>query len=540
MAWSQARSQKRIEGFLQSVPKGAVNVQRFDDASVIRRRADINATIRAGGQREDLIFNVGTRSAVVVEGAHIYVQLLDFSSAMLEQERETEAGHKRVLSMLHLHYAACDRVAEEFEAQRVDYHGPRMHAVIVSPAGREKAFERAARALAFADAVQRTIGEVGARINGGRYSSRVRIGVDSGTAVAVNSGRAGEPEPLFLGDPANYAAKLAEGQEEGIFPSNRIRRDLGLASLRSGLAGELHMERASPILLNLGTVAGIGPRFADSRVGSDFVSRTASVIEQRFSSQLGSADAFSFHRHTPPLREIDFKLLSPSNSVRMELVSIFGDLDRFTAYVGECIRGGRVAEMVTNLHVIRGELAAALKQDFNGRKVRFIGDCIHGLLAEGTSHETDSAATVARAVEAAAGMRSSFDLCQQNLDNIDALGLAIGLEFGATPITRIGIRGDRSVRCSVSKAVSASEARQRECDGEQTAIGPRARRVAPHAVSALFNLGGFASGLNFECFANAMDDSTALPAPAVASGLFRPSDDGDYPPVRKEGGGTYG
>lgn len=540
MAWSKARSQKRIEGFLQSVPKSAIDVQRFDDASVMRRRADINATMRAGGQREDLIFNVGTRSAVVVEGAHVYVQLLDFSSAMLEQERETEVGHKRVLSMLHLHYAACDSVAEDFEAQRVDYHGPRMHAVIVSPAGPEKASERAARALAFADAIQRTIQEVGARTNGGRYSTRVRIGIDSGTAVAVNSGRAGELEPLFLGDPANYAAKLAEGQEEGIFPSNRIRRDLGLASLRSGLAGELHMERASPILLNLDSTTGLISSFSDNRVGSDFVFRTASAIERRFASQLGSADAFKFHRHTPPLRDIDFKLLSPSNSVRMELVSIFGDLDRFTAYVGECIRGGRVAEMVTNLHVIRGELAAVLKQDFNGRKVRFIGDCIHGLLAEGSSHETDTTATVARAVEAAAGMRSSFDLCQLNLDNIEDLGLAIGLEFGVTPITRIGIRGDRSVRCSVSKAVSASEARQRECDGEQTAIGPRARRAAPRAVSNLFDLGSFASGLDYKSFGNAKDDSTALAAPVIASGLFKPSDDGDHPAVRKEGGGTYG
>jgi hypothetical protein len=94
----------------------------------------------------------------------VYVQLLDFGSAMLEQQRETEASHRRALTMLHLHYAACDSVAEEFDAQRVDYHGPRMHAVILTPTGAQNSGARAKRALEFADAVKRTIEEVGGRM----------------------------------------------------------------------------------------------------------------------------------------------------------------------------------------------------------------------------------------------------------------------------------------------------------------------------------------------------------------------------------------
>ena len=67
--------------------------------------------------------------------------MLDFAAAMMDRERETETSHRRVLSMLHLNYAACDQVADAFEAQRVDFHGSRMHAVIVSPPGSENAKE---------------------------------------------------------------------------------------------------------------------------------------------------------------------------------------------------------------------------------------------------------------------------------------------------------------------------------------------------------------------------------------------------------------
>ncbi len=166
-----------------------------------------------GGRAEPLIFDVPPDAAILVDGVHVYIQMLDFAAAMIERERETEASHRRVLSMLHLNYAACDQVAEEFEAQRVDFHGARMHAFIVSPPAPGNENERAERALTFADAVKRAIEEVGRTTENGRYSTCVRVGVDSGPAVVVNSGTKDEREPLFLGAPVNYAAKLAEEHE---------------------------------------------------------------------------------------------------------------------------------------------------------------------------------------------------------------------------------------------------------------------------------------------------------------------------------------
>jgi hypothetical protein len=491
MTWSKQKSLVRIQGFLGSVPHSAIGVRTFTANDLQKRRSAIQANRAKSGRREDLIFNVRPSEAVIVDGVHVYVQLLDFATAMTEQGRETEAAHRRVLSMLHLHYSGCDRIAEQFEAQRVDYHGSRMHAVIVSPAGPLGAAERVGKALAFADALKRTIEAAGRTIAGGRYSTRVRIGMDSGTAVAVSSGRANEPEPLFLGDPANYAAKLADGVSEGIYLSDRIRAGLGL-----GPVGGLHQERTRDYQ-GLQATTPLSQMISDLRASDNDIARAVRGSVQSYETSLGTAPEFTFHHHTPPLRTIDFGELSPANSVRMDLMSIFADIDGFTEYVSRCIRTGRVAEMVSNLHVIRHELAATLKDDFDGRKVRFIGDCIHGLVAEGTRLETDLPGSVRTVVHAAAGMRSSFELCQTVLPNIGELGLAIGIELGTTPITRLGIRGDRSVRASISKAVSTSEGLQADCHGKQTALGERAMGTAPASTRRLFGADGKTENLNY-------------------------------------------
>lgn len=506
MGWTKENSLKRIRRLQDNVPEGQVEVKSWGAREIAQRRLRVKA-LRESGRDEPVIFAVRPSEAVVVDGVHIYVQLIDYHNAMVSGGQETESSHAKSLGMLHLHYAGCDRVIEEFEAQRVDFHGGRLHAVVVSPGGPEGAPERAARALAFGHTLKATIEAAGERISQGRYRSRVRIGMDCGPAVAVNSGRGDEPEPLFLGSPANYAAKLAEGDVPGIYISDSLRRDLGLFRVNAGLL----VERANDMS------AESARRFVDERLRrADIGGRLPEVdhiVENLIKSPelayFASPAAFEFHRHEPPLRTIDFKTLMPSNSIRMPMASIFADLNGFTKYVDGCIQDGRVAEMVANLHVIRGELAGTLKEDSDGRKVRFIGDCIHGLIAVGSRTVTDEPGTVLAAVQAAGGMRSSFELCRSILPRVDELDLAIGIELGPTPVTRLGLRGDRSVRCASSRAVSWSENCQQGCKVGETAIGPAAYDRAPVSVKRLFDENGVALGLD--------DASVAglLAAPAV-------------------------
>ena len=76
--------------------------------------------------------------------------------------------------------------------------------------------------------------------------------------------------------------------------------------------------------------------------------------------------------------------------------------------------------------------------------MRFIGDCIQGVIAEG-ARQDDGPGSVRQSVICASGMRSSFSLAQQILGTINKLDLAIGIEYGAVPLTRIGNRGTESV-----------------------------------------------------------------------------------------------
>lgn len=498
--WDRTRSLERISRLRRSVPRGSVTVREFGKAFADERRKRIvEAKARSPSFSEDLIFDVKPSEAVLVDGVHVYVHLVDFHEQILDASNETEEGHRRLLQTLHVHYTACDAIAEEFEAQRVDYHGARMHAVIVTPADDEAG--RLERAFRFADALKRTIEEIGETLSRGRYRTRVRIGIDSGPAVAINGGRGNEPEPLFLGSPANYAAKLAEGEEPGIYPSSRVRRSLNAPLHRADLA----TERANALPAWAAGASVGGRRLFASAESVE----TATLRVRTDLAEGANVPYFAFHRHEPPLRGIDFRSLSPSNAVRMELMSVFGDLDGFTAYVDACIASGGIGDMVASLHVIRGELAATLRDDAGGRKVRFIGDCIHGVIAEGTRHDTDADSSIRSAVAAAAGMRSSFELCREVLPGLDHLDIAIGLEFGSAPICRVGLRGERSVRCCVGKAVSASEALQRSCDETLAArrrsraltrIGPRAERSASPQIRRIFDEEGVAAGLDYASF----------------------------------------
>jgi len=523
MAWDVNRSRSRILQLTQSVPTGAVSVRTFDQGFLQHRQVVAQGLGKRLFLDEAPILNIPVNQAILVDGVHVYVQLLGYHDVLQDQGRETETSHARVLQFLHLHYSAADRIVAAFEGQRVDFHGPRLHAIVVTPPGPGNERARVIRAIAMASTLKETIEKAGAQFGNQRLRAQVRIGIDTGQAVAVNSGRGGEPEPLFLGSPANYAAKLAEGSEPGIFLSDRARAVLGMRA-----AGSLLLERAMAMSDSeaLGYVhqdAGGHYWQTGSQVSRQKVDEAIQALQAdtALNAVLGSEAVFRFHHHEPPLRSIKFAELMPSNSIRMPLMSVFADIDGFTVYVDRCITTGQVREMVANLHVIRGELAAVLKDDFNGRKVRFIGDCLHGLIAEGNRVDTDRISSVTQAVLLAGGLRSSFDLCRKLLPGVGDLGLAIGLELGATPVTRLGIRGERSVRCASSKAVSASEDLQRKCNGAETAMGETAIASANARVKALFR-SGITRNLDYET-ASIMLSGVAAPAvvPAAPRSEFR-------------------
>jgi class 3 adenylate cyclase len=447
------------------------------------------------------LFDLPNNAAVLVDTVQVYIRLINYDDFRLDAGRETPESHARGLAVLHTLYGAADRVVEGIGGQRVDYHGARLHAVVIEPRGEASIQDRIAAALELAEQMaelarlggRQFLGELGGQL-------RFRIGIDVGPCVAINSGRSDEREPMFVGPSANHAAKLAAGNAEGIFLSDRVRAASGLRR-----AATLTEERASAATsVELGALRGTAQDGSRITAASGRLERW--IVEERERTWTPLVpENFKFHQHTPPLRSIDYALLSPSRSIRMPVAVIFADLDRYTAYIDRCMADGGLEEAVRLLHVIRSEMNAVVQDDFRGRKVRFIGDCILALIAEGEACEVDLKATIIRATLCAGALRSSFDLCGDIMPEARKLGLAIGFETGETPVSRIGIRGDRAVRVASSLAVRASEACQQDCDGRQTKIGPNAYANADVAVKSLFGPGQITSDLCYDDVATGVD-----------------------------------
>jgi len=232
----------------------------------------------------------------------------------------------------------------------------------------------------------------------------------------------------------------------------------------------------------------------------------------------------SFTSITPPLKNLNMESLSPGNSKRRDLVTVFADISGFTDYIRGMSDAGNTAEAIQALHVIRKELRDVLK-DFSGRKIRYIGDAIHGVVCEGTAAETDSEATVSTSLLCCAAMRDAFQIVQEQLPSTASLGLSIGFDLGPVSITRLGVRGSLS-RCGVGRTVLNAERVQSKCSGSETAIGVSARLASSDAVKGLLKAEIPTVGITYNRTAAALDagrDTTAMALTAnLNPGVTRP------------------
>lgn len=486
IGWSFERAKNKIEQQLDKV----------SDAEVVDYTREIGS-----------LSTIPLRKGYRVDGVHIYIDVLNIDDMLDNISNETEMCHQRVLKFLHLHYRLVDRVIECLEGvRRVDFHNQRLHAVVTKPYGDEK--ERVLKAIAVAQTIINLVNDVEiASGNGTIPQAKLRVGIDTGLAIAVNNGRAGNREPLFLGNPANLAAKIAAKRTgKGIFLTNEAREVIGLDCVDKPENSKLTQDQIASALDDLGS----------DDVDFDHLLQT--LIKEYKDTALSD---FSFSRSTPPLKNLDILALTPANSRRMEAVSIYADIDGFTDYVSTHI-DDKPEQVVAVLHVLRSEMERVLTDDFGGRRIRFIGDCLHGILSEGNSKTTDMQESISSAVLCAAALRSSFDLAIEMLSDAGydttGLGLQIGLEIGLISVSRMGLHGERKVRCGIGRAVLQSETEQLKCQGNETAIGSNALAYATDAVRDIFSKGR-ASNFNYDVMIDALSkagDSTAKSALTAA------------------------
>lgn len=509
MTWKYPTAVRRVRDLVEEAP--VIRVSRFSDEYRPLYEARIAKALAGSQKVSPPLFDLDKGEAVLVDTVQIYITITNYDDYRMDEGRETEASHAKALRFLHFYYSACDRVMERTNAQRVDFHGARMHAVIINEDGIEGRPAAMRAALRFVREFERVAEEANRELAGSAFDARFRVGIDVGPCVAINNGTGLEQEPMFLGSPANHAAKLTYGDDPGIFLSARARAAIGLA--RTSMTDAWTSVGADVVDSILATSFPLVTELAKAAELRGTIKEWREQIEAR-SVPDPTDPTFRFHRCCPPLSKIDFADLSPSNSVRIELASMFADLSGYTAYIDAAIEKDEIPAAVRALYVIRQELQNVVEEDFGGRKVRFIGDCIHAVGAEGTGHETDARATVIAAVTCAGALRSSFEVCRQELEGLETLGLTIGVEFGPTPVTRVGIRGVRSVRLASSRATAVSEKMQRGCDDDQTLLGPVARGHLPRQIEELVDENASVGRLTHADVATAMASSLETSSPA--------------------------
>jgi hypothetical protein len=489
--WNKDRATKRIEAKIAELPLKDIEIKDY--------------------VRDTDLTNLPRHVAYRVDGAQLYADILNLWDMLHVTAVEGETCHRRTLRFLNLHHRAVHRILQRVDALFVDFHNQRLHSVVAKPYDAEA--NRVHRAVAIGKLIIDVLAQTGEGAD--HPAAKVRVGIDSGKALAVNNGRRGHREPLFLGEPANYAAKRAGGgKATGIYLTNKARVAIGL---KHG---------------NEDATALTDQEIKDSQAKAK-LSVTADEIVKEWKDDLDKnpIGVFDFKGHTPPFSTLDIEELSVKNSRRQDAATVYADLDGFTAYVGRNIATNDAAKhVVRTLHVLRSELDAALHADFAGRKVRFIGDCIHGLAVEGTAQTTEHEETISNVTLCAGAMRSSFNLALKKLkDNgtdAAALGLAIGFEYGPMTVTRLGMKGDL-VRCSVSRGVIAAEGEQARCLGNETAIGTVAYDGGNDAVRAVFGTARKRADLDYDTAVaelSAQNDKAAKTARAMATaGLLKPA-----------------
>jgi len=491
-SWNKDRAARRIDCKIAELPIRDIEIKDY--------------------VRDTDLTNLPSTVAYRVDGVHLYADILNLRDMLQVTEVEGETCHRRTLRFLNLHYRASRRILQRVDALFVDFHNQRLHSVVPKPYDSEE--KRIHRVVAIGQLIIDVLARTGEDAD--HPAAKVRIGIDTGKALAVNNGRRGHREPLFLGEPANHAAKRASGgTATGIYLTNKARKAIGLKETESEDKTAL-------------TAQEIKSSQDKAKLG---ISADAIVTEWQDDLNNNPIGKFEFKAHTPPFSTLDIEELSVKNSRRQEAATVYADLDGFTMYVKNNITTNDAARhVVRTLHVLRSELDAVLHSDFSGRKVRFIGDCVHGLAVEGTAQTTDQEETISNMALCAGAMRSSFDIAVKNLkkNGTDAstLGLAIGFEYGPMTVTRLGMKGDL-VRCSVSRGVLAAEREQCRCTGRETALGAVAYGSGSEAVRAIFGTTRKRANLDYDTAVqelSAKNDKAAKASKAMAAaGLLKPA-----------------
>jgi class 3 adenylate cyclase len=295
----------------------------------------------------------------------------------------------------------------------------------------------------------------------------IASGADIGDVIGTKNGQHGDRELLFVGAPANHAAKMIT---TGARLSARLYKDL------------------PDTIQALCVVAGDFYRISCSQTKLDELLETYDILWDRDKS----ASRLAADRDAVPLSEIEysdatlkikFDNLSIRKNKRVVAASLFADVCGFTKYIDEAVDDDARIEALRVFAALRREFAKVVKEDFDGVRVQYQGDRIQAIfhLPKG-----DKAAIALDVVKAAAGLQSSMEITlKEHLPEASSLGIAVGVDLGTTLASFLGLRGQRDRIC-LGLPVESAAALEDQYGQQVTAISAAVYDELPDAVQALF------------------------------------------------------
>lgn len=287
--------------------------------------------------------------------------------------------------------------------------------------------------------------------------------------IGTRNGRHGAKEPLFLGTPANRAAKIIATSSVRVTDTLRKALPKDLQALCTQAGDVWIVSCADAKLVELLSKIGITwnrEKLADR------------VKEQEKAIPL---DAIEYAGAT---ERIDFETLSEKRNKRVTAVSLFADIDGFTKFVSQQTSDKDKIAALRIFHAIRKETVRAAVDDYDGVQVQHQGDRLQVIA---NIPADDEAKVALEAVKIAVAIMSAMEKSLQAALGGVNLHYGIGVDIGTALATRLGTRGFRDNICLGASVVRAEELQERFSAGKQIVISGAIYAKLPNSYQVFFN-----------------------------------------------------
>jgi hypothetical protein len=339
MSWNYDRSKARVKDHVANL--GAITVEK------LKKDADLEALLSETNCRQ-------------IFGAHLYFNIGNFAT-LASAATDNKDDMRRLVQGVHIYQREVTRIvegADTFDAVPVHFQGPKLHALMYRPIDDAKKLSSHAvlLPLVLRDFTRAVFNPAFTKL----ANFRVASGSDIGDVIGTQNGVKGDRELLFVGRPANYAAKII-----GPFGAHRLT-----AAVYDALPEELQ-EVCEPIP-------------DDDRGLYQLKEQTSEEVDGLCTKygvawdRTASAERVEDDRKQFPLCDIDISdaevlidmdSLSVRNNKRIGAATVFADLAGFTAYIDAADTPAKQEQALKVLHVVRKEFTKAATDDFNGVRV---------------------------------------------------------------------------------------------------------------------------------------------------------------------------